>query len=401
MERLNKFRVWLLGSPLAVALVFLPFFRPSGLLAAGELFVHISSVWKGLSMLCIAACFLSRPRLSALTILLTAYQVLQGIMTVVRHSGGSMGDWLTVTASIGAVCLLVDLCVGTDPKALVKGLFYCLAALVLINLATVLIWPGGIVFDPPQTDSYFLGRDNGHSFFIVPLLALTALFGWSRRWKWYVFLAAAAVFGAAVYLTWSAAGVVTVTVFLALFVLDLLEERDPLGKYRGRVCNICVYYCAIAAVFLLLIVLKAPARFSFLIENVLHKNIMLSGRTVLWEKVTPLVMDHLFFGHGAVTWDDMCKLVDEINCHNVIMQCLFDTGLVGLGIFLAALGLLVKPLMRTRRSFCGYALAAAVMAVLLDLQAESLVYPHPCYTLFMLAYYAETILPAMSPAPEP
>lgn len=400
MERLNKFRVWLLGSPLMVALLFAPFFRPAGLLAFDHIFIDISMVWKGVSMLCIAACFLTRPRLSALTILLAAYQVLQVVMTVVRGSSGSLSDWLTTTASIGAVCALVDLGVYTDIKALIRGIFYCLGLFILINLATVLIFPGGMVFDPPRIDSYFMGRDNGHPFFIIPLMAVASLYGWSRRWRWYTLLALMAVFGAAVYLTWSAAGVVSVSLFLALFALDLLEENEPLGKYRGKVCNICVYYCAIAAVFLLLVILKAPARFSFLIEQVLHKNVTLSGRTELWANVMSYVASHPFFGNGVYEWKDMEQLVGQINCHNVYLQCLFDTGLVGFALYMAALGLLVKPLMRTRKTFGGCALAAAVFAALMDLQAESMVYDLPYYTLFMLSYYAEKVVPAMGPAPE-
>ena len=391
MERLNKFRVWLLGSPLAVMLLFAPFFRP-GIL--NDLFDWIYICWKGVAMICIAACFLARPKLSALTVLLGAYQVLLAVMTVIRGSGADLSEWMFDTVSIAALCVLVDECVEADPKALVKGLFGCLGILILINLATVLAWPGGMDLDPPQVDCYFMGRDNGNLSFIIPLLAVAALYGWNRRWRWYTLLAVMAVFCASVYITWSAAGVLAVSAFLALFALDLLEENDPLGRYRGRVCNIGVYYCAIAAMFLLLIVFKAPARFS------LHKNVMLSGRTVLWEKVTPLVAEHLIFGNGAYEWNDMIMLVGEINCHNVLLQCLFDTGLVGLGLFMAALALLVKPLMRTRKSFGGYALAAAVFATLLDLQAESLVYPLPHYALYLIAYYAEKVVPALSPAPK-
>lgn len=396
MERLNKFRVWLLGNPLLVALLFAPFFRPGCL---NDLFDWIYVCWKGVSMLCIVACFLARPKLSALTVLLAAYQILLAAMTLIRASGESLSSWMFTTASIVMLCVLLDECVEADPKALVKGLFGCLGILILINLATVLLYPGGMHYTQ-MPDYYFMGRDNSHPFFIIPLLAVTAMYGWHRQWKWYTHLAVSVVFCMSIYLTWSAAGVVAASAFLVLLVPDMLEEREPLAKYRGRLCNICVYYCAVAAVFLLLIVLKAPSRFSFLIENVLHKNVMLSGRTVLWEKVTPLVTRHLFFGNGMVTWEDMSELVGEINCHNVILQCLFDTGLVGLGLFMAALGLLIKPLMHTRKSYCGCALAAAVFAGLMDLQAESLVHPLPYYTLFMLAYHADLILPALEPAKE-
>lgn len=398
MEKVNKFRAWMLGKPLIVAVLFAPFFRP-GVLTGLSDYVYIA--WKAVAMLCIAACFLARPRVGALTLVLTGTQLLQAVMTLVRHSHGSLYQWMFATASIVALCLLVEECVDTDPKTLVWGLFICLGVLGVINLVTVIVYPGGMPL-AGHVEYYFMGRDNGHPFFILPLLAATALLGWSGRWPWWVQALLLALFSAAVYITWSATGVVAVTVFLLLFAAASAEQRsDRLAGQRGRVCNICVYYGVVALVFVLLVMLRATEKLGFFIEGVLQKPVDLSGRLVLWKRVAPLIAAHPFFGNGLSWWGEMMELVGEENCHNLFLQSMYETGLAGVSLDLAALGLLIRPLMGARKSLCGCILAAGVFAFLLDLQMESMVFPPPCYTLFMMAYHADKLAPALEPMREP
>lgn len=397
MEKLNKFRAWMLGKPLIVALLFAPFFRP-GVLAGPSDYAYI--VWKGIAMLCIAGCFFARPRVSALTLVLAGTQLLQAVMTLVRHSHGSLYQWMFPTASIVALCLLVEECVDTDPKALVKGLFVCLGVLCVINLVTVIAYPGGMAY-AGRVEYYFMGRDNGHPFFILPLLAATALLGWSGRWPWWVQALLLALFSASVYITWSATGVVAVTVFLLLFAVTSAEQRsDRLAGQRGRVCNICVYYGVVALVFLLLVMLRETDKVGFFIEGVLKKSVDLSGRIVLWNRLAPLIAAHPFFGNGLSWWGEMMELVGEVNCHNLFLQTMYETGLAGVVLDLAALGLLIRPLMGARKSFCGCILAAGVFAFLLELQMEALVFPLPCYTVFMMAYHVDKLAHALEPARE-
>ena len=85
------------------------------------------------------------------------------------------------------------------------------------------------------------------------------------------------------------------------------------------------------------------------------------------------------------------------NCHNLYLQVPFDTGIVGSAVYLTLLGLAAKPLMRTRKSFGGYILAAGLFAFLLELEAESLAWSLPFYMLLLLCCHAEEVVPALEP----
>lgn len=387
LTKLNRFRTWLLGNPLCVTLLFLPYFEP--IVTMHTIFDWVYVGIKGVSMLCLVACFLARPRVSPVTVMIGVYQALLLVAMYVDHSGGSLYRWVFDSASVAAICLLVDQATDADPKALVSGLFYLLGILCTINLITVVLFPGGMSYTN-TADCYFLGLDNSHAFFILPLLPMALLYAWNRRWPWWAQLLMVVFFSLSLYITWTVTGMLSATVFIVLFLLYRV-------KGSSCVCNICVYYAGIALVFLLFVVFQVTDKFAFLIEGVLHKSLTLSSRLPLWDIALGCVKASPLLGHGPVTSDGMMEIAGQINCHNMILQCLFDTGLVGTAVYLAALGLLIRPLMKLRRNFAGYILAAGICAYLLLLQAESLVWESQFYTLLILAANGEKVAAALDP----
>lgn len=388
LTKLNRFRIWLLSRPALVALLFLPFFEPAIAIqypAADWTYV----VLKGVSMLCLAACFLARPLVSPVTIAVGVYQVLVLIILFVERSGGSVYRWVFDTASIAAICLLVEQAADGDARAAVSGIFYVLGTLCVINLITVVLFPGGMSYTDKE-DWYFLGLDNSHAFYIIPLLPAAALYAWNRRWPRWVQLGMMVLFSLSLYITWTVTGMMAATVFIILFLLSWV-------KGSSRVCNIGVYYAGILLVFLLFVVFRVTDRFAFFIQDVLHKSLTLSGRLPLWQTALDCVKASPLLGHGLVTPDRMVELAGEINCHNIFLQCLFDTGLVGTAVYVTALCLLIRPLMKLRSNYAGYMLAAGVCAFLLLLQAESLVWESEFYTLLILAANGEKVAAALDP----
>lgn len=398
VKKINDLREKILSSPWIVALLILPFFKPYYFFHSYAVLDWSMVAWKGVSMLVIAVCFLAKPKLSLVSVLLGAYQVVMVLCALYNHHEFSVSHWVYSSASIAALCVLVEEAVDADPKALVKGLFYCLGMLCLVNLATVLLFPNGMDYMEDSkhysgsTDFYFLGIDNNHGFFIVPLLAAAMLAAWNMRWPLPAQLGLLALFTVSVYITWSATSVVAVSMFLILFVLCRVKKSY-------RLCNVCTYYGMIAAIFIFIIVLQAIDWLAPLVTDVLRKNMDFSGRIPLWQTAISCIREKPLLGHGIYTTEAMRELSQQINWHNMFLDVLFRTGAVGMAVYLAVFGLLVRPLMRTRKSFCGYMLAAALFAYLLILQAEGLLWPLPFYTLLLLCYHAEKVVPAMEPAP--
>lgn len=400
MEKMRDARARALCSTLFMIFVLAPFFRPPSFFSMeGVLGARINqayAIWKALSMLLIGLLFLAKPRLSPLTAVLAAYQCLALASTLINHSDYGVYDWANNAASIGALCLLADIAADQGdraPRAMVKALFLWLGALCLVNLATVLLVKSGHDLYPGEIDYYFMGLDNKHGFFIIPFLPVAMLYAWNRRWPFAAQLALLVFLSASIYITWSASSVVAASAFIALlFVWQL--------KHCRRACNIGVYYGVLAAVFLLIVVFRATEQFAFIIEDVLHKDVTLSHRTPLWAACLQYIRARPWLGCGVYTSETMHAMVGADHCHSVLLECLFETGVAGLAVYLAALGLLVKPLMRTRDTFGGYILAAGFFSTMLLLQAESPGFPYPFYLLFALCYHAEQLVPALDPDAE-
>lgn len=388
LEKLNGLRIRALSNPWIVALLFAPFFKPLGLCWAVREVDVICTWWKLLTSLFIAALFLSRRRVSAVTVLLGAYQVLLLVSTLVY--GSSFQQWMYDAVSIAAFCVLMELCIGTDIKILVKGLFWLLGVLCLINLITVVLFPQGI-FGMEYT--FFWGLDNTHALFILPLLGLTALYAGYKQWPLWAQILLLALFSASICITWAATAVMGMAAFWAAFLLGRTRKGYLVG-------NVGVYYALIALLFLVLVVLRMTEKFSFIIEDILHKDVTLSNRTVVWANALAAIGERPWLGYGRLFNEAAAPVIGFSHCHNVFLQAAFETGIGGLAVYLATLGVLVRPLWRTRKSRSGYLLAAALFALLVDYTAEIPAYPQGGAAIMLLCYYAPEVAAALEPAPE-
>lgn len=387
-EKMDALRQKILNRPACIVLLFLPFFEPIGL---ENLFVPLYWVffaWRLLSIAAAVVFFLVRPRLSAGTAVIGVYQAVLMVSTLVN--GVDYHEWLFKAALTAGMCLLMDQCMDVDARALVKGLFFTLGGLCLANLATVLLFPGGMA----GLDIYLLASDNVHAAFIIPAMAMALLYGGAARWPVAVQALLLAAFASSLFITWSVTGMVGVTACLALFLLL------PVPK-SYRLCNVLVYYAAIAAVFVLLVFCWTPDRFAGFLQNVLHKNVMtLSGRTGVWDRVIQCIAEKPLLGHGKLRSLEAVEVYGGYHCHNLLLQTAFDTGAVGCGVFAAQMGLLARPLWRTRSTRSGYILAAALCAMLLYFMSEGQLYAMPYICILMCCFHAEDVTAALEPGAE-
>lgn len=378
MEKLNKLRMQMLGNPIVLIVLFLPYFKPYGLTSSAPMYDWTFVAWKGLSLLCTVVLFMSRPKVSAITVLMGIYQAILLVSTVIQRS-----SWMEACYTAGSAAgffLLLELYMQTNPKTLIRGMMWLLAGLCIANLITVLLYPGGAYWP----NVYFIGTDNTNALYILPLLGLTVICACGAGYPLPVQICLLALFSASVYITWSATAVLSITVFIVLVLLFRIKKSY-------WVCNICVYYGVVAAVFFAVVVFRAQDHFAFLIEDLLHKDTTLTERTVLWDMAIQAIREHPLLGHGKWTNAMMWGLIGNVHCHNVILQVLFETGVVGLAAYLGILGCVAWKLMPRRNQTVGYMLAATIGALLLDFMAEVPIYPMPFYAILFLSWHVDEV----------
>lgn len=385
-KKIDALRARALSNPALVALLLLPFFKPMGLISLSAAADWVLVAAKGAALLVIAAFFLAHPRFSPVTVLMGAYQALLLASTVL--GGGSWVNWAFDASGVAGVCLLVEQCVDTDVRALLRGMIWLLGGMCVLNLISIPMFPEGIGND---WGLYFMGLDNGSALYIIPLLGVTAIYANDRGWPLLVQFGLMALFSATVFILWSATGMVAVAAFLALFVLYRVRRS-------GLVFNVCTLYVVYAVGFVLIVVLRASDKFAFLIENVLHKDVTLTLRLSIWDSALGFIAQKPLLGYGLLPRAAIMDMLTVTHCHNFILQVLFQTGAVGLAVYLAAFGLLIRPLMRCKEHYVGYFLAAAIFGLLVDFLAEVPIYPLPFIALLVLAGHGEKLVSALRPA---
>lgn len=201
-------------------------------------------------------------------------------------------------------------------------------AYVYINLITLLLFPNGLY----QSQSYqavpykcfFLGYRNVQSLWLLPALALTLWENYSmtdlltRRTK--VRLVAIVL---SIVLIKSSTTYVATAAFLGAFVFLVKKSKK---HYLWKFVNLSTAYVGSIAISAGLVFFNIQYRFSYLIENILHKDVDLTDRIYVWEKVLVYIRQRMWTGYGYIYDPTSRALIGASHPHNYALNLLYTGG---------------------------------------------------------------------------
>ncbi|HML45922.1 MAG TPA: hypothetical protein PKE04_04135, partial [Clostridia bacterium] len=124
-------------------LLFIPFLRPSALYRQGGTFVMLMNVYRlAASALALPIWLLFFKRPSPMLCLIALYQAWLCVCTAL--GGGNWTDAAQTALYTIAFCVLVEWLLRHDPALLYAALLPLLETIVLVNLATLLLFPSGL-----------------------------------------------------------------------------------------------------------------------------------------------------------------------------------------------------------------------------------------------------------------
>ena len=78
--------------------------------------------------------------------------------------------------------------------------------------------------------------------------------------------------------------------------------------------------------------------FSGLLENILQKNVTLTGRTLIWDFIMKIIPNSLIFGYGRNDIIAQNAIIRDVTeAHNGLLEILLCTGIIGLFVFILIL----------------------------------------------------------------
>lgn len=257
--------------------------------------------------------------------------------------GASVYQCCIAMLQVITTCFLVEELMTYAPIYGIKCMYIYFSLCVLVNTATVFIFPNAMYADQGGWRCWILGDDNtGYAYYIVASTIASLYVDYIA--KRITFISICVWVSAFIYVFQRGIGTGIMCQLIWLFLF--LGSRF---KCFRKILN-AHYALYITIGFFLLIVLSRK----FILEPIvtaLGKTVTLSGRTIIWDTVLKSVRDKICLGYGFFVREGFNKLLSLRGggTHNYFLNLLFQGGIVGVSLF----SMLIFYACRTKKELLG------------------------------------------------
>lgn len=372
-----------------IALVFMVLYKPAmfSQMPALHTFDTISNVFKVMVIAVLGVWFFYfYQKVSLFFVGIVFFEVWRVLATI--YCGGNYTSLFLAIFNALAICLVVEMGLKTDPDALLDGASFTLGLFVLINFATIILFPQGMYEFNTFTQNYFLGYRNNSIMLIFPAIIFSIVRSLRKYNKLTLssFVITAVSF-ATVILAFSATSVIGMTVFI-LFLLLALINKMP------NFLNIITYLAINIAYFFGVIILRLQEAFAFIIVDMLGRDLTFTGRTKIWDCALAAFAKSPVFGVGEIENQASRDLIGATHAHNYYLDLLYKSGLPGFLIFFAILIICGVALYRNRKNGkIPFVVSGAICAFMIMLQSEAYYNIYYFFSILTLAAFIPYALP--------
>lgn len=277
-----------------------------------------------IAMLLIITSIISKPIHKSRIWIIAFYGVM--FFATIFGSGNVLEYMKSNFASL-AMCLMFDIWLEKSPKTLING-FSVLEVLVYANFITVLLFPKGIYRTDLYTANWLLGYKNYHIRTILPIICMTLIRSYYRygriSLRTWVLLACSAC---TLVFVGSATALVGYTIFIGLLMLYHSKK-----KAIPKIITLMNVLIASVIVLIGIIVFNIQDYASYLIENILGRNLTFTGRLPIWKMSILSFLKKPILGYGYLTGDEYVRMYNAgrafTHPHNYIFYILLTGGLL-------------------------------------------------------------------------
>lgn len=309
--------------------ILISFFKPDYFSGIGSRINILFSLLNILSIFLIFCIYfkkvLNEKKISKIILILVVYCLICILSTFIND----VNNLKSVTfylIKLFSLCLIFDYAIKYDTKKFLKISYILFEIMVLINFITMLLYPNGMWISPitGYWQNWFLGYDNNHITIFLPTLILAYLYDKIYNKKLTInFLFILLIINLSVFMSWSATSVVAIV----LFDIYLIFNK----KIRKILKNIYVLFCFYIGLFFSIVILKVQNLFTFLIVDILKKDLTFSGRIYIWDYIKKFIMKKPILGYGiqdSYTRYNITSMWKSYHAHNFILEILYRGGIL-------------------------------------------------------------------------
>ena len=322
-----------------------PFFKPPYFAATNEFINNIYNIAQIISAMITAFLVIKKRHMSKIVFCIILFEAVIILSTYLND--GHLKDTILDAIQTISLCTLVDYGLHYNKKSLIKGLVFLFEILLTINLLTIFIYPDGMYINPVNNykSNWFLGFDNQHVIYILLGITSSVVYSYMCFQKliprtYYLIVVSTIT----IFTRWAATGLVGIALLLLYLIL-----RKIINKFKFF--NIKNYTLISLGLFLGIVIFRIQERFSYLIVDVLKKDLTFSGRTKIWDRAIYLINQHPYIGNGHIS-DYMkqikYKIWGAVHAHNQILEITYLGGISLLIVFVLIIILMIKRLNKYR-----------------------------------------------------
>lgn len=298
-------------------------------------------IFRGVSFLIIVLWYvIERKPVSLIVVLLAIWRAFLVYSTFVHK--GEVYLSIMESFSIISVILLYDAAYNNRKLLFLSAQLFCFELAIYINFLTEILFPDGLyttVSTIVHTSNWFIGYYNGHSAFFIPALMFAWLY-WERTRKMLRPLLLTAAIYASAILVWSGGVILSLSCMTLVFLFF---------RNRTKLLNYYTYWIMHIAFFVGVYVLHIHEWFDWLLVGILGKLNSLTFRIDLWKRTLKLIAKSLFIGYGvqsSFTRAAEVYLAHGVHAHNMLLEQLYQGGLVGLALWVTVIIVAGRKLMK-------------------------------------------------------
>lgn len=262
--------------------------------------------------------------------LVILYQLVLYLSTFLNPNGDVM-RLIGPSISVIGPCLYVQVMFEKNKwKEMLSYISAILSVLCIINLVTVILYPYGIVkeaMDSNGNEQFFLGIENRFSFFYLPLLGIQAIYALATKGKIELYVWLMGLINTLVLVYFWALGGMLAMLLLMIFLLCFNIVNF------GKLLKVYVMAFFILIGNYLLVIERIMYKYEHFFTVTLDKDVTMSGRTFLWDYGLLSFSEHPILGVGYVDTRYLGRFLDVAHMHNLMMNILFTSGLLGIFLF--------------------------------------------------------------------
>lgn len=262
--------------------------------------------------------------------LIILYQLVLYLSTFLNPNGDVM-RLIGPSISVIGPCLYVQVMFEKNKwKEMLSYISAILSVLCIINLVTVILYPYGIVkeaMDSNGNEQFFLGIENRFSFFYLPLLGIQAIYALATKGKIELYVWLMGLINTLVLVYFWALGGMLAMLLLMIFLLCFNIVNF------GKLLKVYVMAFFILIGNYLLVIERIMYKYEHFFTVTLDKDVTMSGRTFLWDYGLLSFSEHPILGVGYVDTRYLGRFLDVAHMHNLMMNILFTSGLLGIFLF--------------------------------------------------------------------